>query len=582
MYQRLNSVFLVIILVGFIFGGGCKKDSLTYSDIIKNDFPVATIDGEVNIMASDLYNRIANSNLLPEGGLIDSSILIDTLKEMAIDSMVSMEAVDIDVRQDPGSYRTYLLRYRDYLIDYVYGNYILDSIHLDSAAVDSFYWAHPEMFSFEEQVHARHLVVSAEGYKYGEDSMMYKDYSMEELDSIAREKVFEIREKIDNGADFGDMAFEYSMHRESGNNDGELGYFFRNTFRKEFEKVAFSLDSGTVSQPFKTPDGWHLVEVLDHIDSGMIPITPHLYQDAYATYTGLLARQRGLVFMDSLINNCHMEYNDSALSLKANLVPDSTWAAIINGVDTITFFRFPDYLHQYKSTFDLDSILLQDKKNMLFQMAQRFLVIQAADKLGFTKRPEVIKEREGIYHKYAMNIVRRTDYNPDYIPPDSLIKNYYDLNIDKYVFEKPVYVQHIIVDDSLFGEFIRDLALSGMDFLDLAEEYYPGEPEIRRAAADLGYIGRGEMPDAFYNIAIATRVKSVSRPVKTEWGYHVIKVIDKKNSLSLDDARYEIVQELKVQHRKQTAIDWREEILARHQIEYKLEKMAKIKLFAKQ
>ena len=56
------------------------------------------------------------------------------------------------------------------------------------------------------------------------------------------------------------------MHRESGEKDGDLGFFTRNKYRKEFADVAFSLDSGEVSDPFKTADGWHIVEVINHVD----------------------------------------------------------------------------------------------------------------------------------------------------------------------------------------------------------------------------------------------------------------------------------------------------------------------------
>ncbi len=581
MYHRLYLAVLIIILAGIIFGGACKKEGLTYLDIAENNFPVATIDGKCQVMASDLYNRLADSKLLPEGGILDSSIYIDTLREIVLDSIVSLEAMDVDIKQEPGLYRTYLLRYRDYYIDYIYKNHIIDSIQVDSAEVDSFYWAHPDYFSLDEQVRARQLVISAEGLKYGKDSLEYKDFSMDELDSIAREKVFEIREKIDEGADFGDMAFQYSMHRESGDNDGELGYFYRNTYRDEFEHVAFTLPAGTISQPFKTPDGWHLVQVLDHIDSGMVPLTPDFYQEAYTAYKATLARQRSMAFMDSLIRACNIVYNDSALADEIHNYPESTWAAIVNGVDTITFYRMPDFLHEFKARMDLDSMTLQDKKNMLFEQAQRFLVMEAGDRMGYSERPEVVRERQNIYHKYAMNIVRETGYNPNYVPPDSMIEAYYNLNIDKYVFAKPVYVQHIIVDDSLFGEFLRDQALSGVDFLELAQEYYPGEPEIRKAAADLGYIGRGEMPDAFFNAAMATRKKGVSHPVKTEWGYHIIKVIDKKNNRSLNDAKYEIIEDLKILHKKQVYQQWKKNLMARHHIDYYLDKIPKIRLIAK-
>jgi len=582
MLCKMRLMGCLFILTGFLFIGGCKREGLTRNDIEKNNFAVAVIDSESSVMATTLYNHLARSKLLEEGGIIDSSIYRDTLMAIILDSIISLEAKDVDIKQDAGLYRTYLLRYQDFYINYIYKNFILDSIKVDSVAVDSFYRAHPEYFSLREQVRAKHLVISAEGLKFGKDSLIYKDYSMEELDSIAREETFKIRKKIEDGADFGKMAFEYSMHRESGKNDGELGYFYRNTFREEFEHVAFSLPSGTISQPFKTSDGWHIIEVIDHIDSGMPPLTPELYNEAYKAYISGFVMERGASFMDSVVGASEIIYNDSALKGDIYSCPESVWAATINGIDTITFYRISDYIYQYKLKWKLDTVTIDNIKGMLFERAQKFLLVQAGDDLGFGDRPEVKTERQGLYHKYARNIVRQSSRDYDYIPPDSLIADYYNRYIDRFVFKKPIYVKHIIVDDSLFGEFLREQALSGVDFLELAQEYYPGEEEIRTAAADLGYIGPGEMPESFYRVALATHINGVSHPVKTEWGYHIIKVIDKKDNRSLNDARTEIIGELIKLHQKETLIDWKKDLIARHQIDYFLDKIPKIRLAPKE
>jgi peptidyl-prolyl cis-trans isomerase C len=45
---------------------------------------------------------------------------------------------------------------------------------------------------------------------------------------------------------------------------------------------------------------------------------------------------------------------------------------------------------------------------------------------------------------------------------------------------------------------------------------------------DLGYFGRGQMVKEFEDAAFATPVNSVSEPVQTQFGWHLIKVIDKK------------------------------------------------------
>jgi parvulin-like peptidyl-prolyl isomerase len=582
MNEKMRDIllFLQALLLIFIWEG-CKKVAVDRDYIAAHNFPIVTIDSTTNIMASDLYLRLAMSDLLEKGGILDSSTYFDTLNNIVIDSLVSVEAGKVHLSDYAGLYQTYLMRFHNFYITYIYKNWVEDSIAVDSAAVDSFYHAHPETFSYREQVHARQLVVSAQGYRHGRDSAFYANYTMDQLDSIARETVYKIKEKIDSGAEFGQMANEYSMHRESGDKDGELGYFFRNTYNKEFEDVAFSLPPGTISEPFKSPDGWHIVQVIDHVDSGFVPLTPEIYQDVAYQYTrqlsGLLARH----IIDSLILLAHVVYNDSALSGNLYSVPAETWAAIINGRDTIDFYRLPDYLHQYKSQKGLDTLTLAGIKDGLFEAALKYLLMEAGDDIGFGSRPEVVAKREELYHKYAVDVVEAGGRDRDYKAPDSLIADYYQRNMDKFVVEKPIYVQHIITQDSLFGEFLRDQALSGVDFMELAKEHYPGDKEIRTAAADLGYIGPGEMPDNFYQTALGVPVNGVSHPVKTQWGYHIIKVLDRRYSRTLEQVKGEIAEILAEEHQQQFYLQWRKNLMAKYVVEYHLGKIPRIELVSK-
>lgn len=572
---------LVVVLSAAIFSG-CKAPALTRDDVVRNDFAVAVIDSTVPVMASDLYIRLANSNLLEEGGILDSSFYFDTLKAIILDSIISLEAGDVNLKEDLPLYSTYQLRYHDFYINYLYQHLILDSIKVDSAIIDSFYRTRPEQFSYREQVRARQLAISAEGYRFGNDSALYADYTMEQLDSIAREKIFELKAEIDSGADLGQLAKEHSMNMETARKAGELGYFFRNIYNKEFEEVAFSLPVGTISQPFKTPDGWHIVEVIDHVEAGLADLIPEVYQAAARQYSDEMARELAGKFMDSLLETTEIVFNDSALSLNIHTVPDTVWAATINDIDTITFFRLPDFLHNYKGGQEMDTITLPFIHEALSFNAQKYILMQAGDELGFGEDPEVAAKRDELYHRYSVDLIWKSSWDIGYKPPESLIIDYYERNIDDFVFKKPVYVQHIIVEDSVFGEFLRDQALSGVDFLELAKENYPGAEEIRVAAADLGYIGPEEMPDNFYRTAMITPVKDVSHPVRTEWGYHIIKVIDKRYNRTLEQVRASIVDNLKRRHEKVALINWKQEKMDGHLIEYNLDRIERIRLASKE
>jgi len=81
----------------------------------------------------------------------------------------------------------------------------------------------------------------------------------------------EIRDILDDiraGADFAELAKNNSEDPGSAQRGGDLGYFGRGQMVKAFEDTAFSLAPQTVSQPFRTQFGWHILKVEDRKGAG--------------------------------------------------------------------------------------------------------------------------------------------------------------------------------------------------------------------------------------------------------------------------------------------------------------------------
>ena len=71
-----------------------------------------------------------------------------------------------------------------------------------------------------------------------------------------------ILERINKGESFSRLAEQFSID-SSRRRGGDLGYFGRGVMVKEFEKAAFSLNKGQISQPIKTQFGYHIIKRLD-------------------------------------------------------------------------------------------------------------------------------------------------------------------------------------------------------------------------------------------------------------------------------------------------------------------------------
>ena len=74
---------------------------------------------------------------------------------------------------------------------------------------------------------------------------------------------------------------------------------------------------------------------------------------------------------------------------------------------------------------------------------------------------------------------------------------------------------------------IYEKAIAGEDFAELAKQY--GQDGTKDTGGDLGYFTRDRMVKEFSDAAFALNVGEISKPVKTQFGYHIIKLTDKKS-----------------------------------------------------
>lgn len=77
----------------------------------------------------------------------------------------------------------------------------------------------------------------------------------------------EVKKKLKNGADFGELAKEYSTDKASAKKGGDVGYFTAGKMVPEFEDTAYKQEIGKVSEPVKSQFGYHIIKVTDKRDA---------------------------------------------------------------------------------------------------------------------------------------------------------------------------------------------------------------------------------------------------------------------------------------------------------------------------
>ena len=122
-----------------------------------------------------------------------------------------------------------------------------------------------------------------------------------------KERLLAIRERIINGEKFSTLARMYSQDPGSARKGGELGMASKSIFWPVFSDAAMSLKPGVVSQIVETPDGFHLIEVLEK-KGDMFNARHILLKPEYTAED----REKGFKMLDSL----RTELNKEAISFE--------------------------------------------------------------------------------------------------------------------------------------------------------------------------------------------------------------------------------------------------------------------------
>jgi len=148
------------------------------------------------------------------------------------------------------------------------------------------------------------------------------------------------------------------------------------------------------------------------------------------------------------------------------------------------------------------------------------------------------------------------------------MKKYYEENKEQFNTPELVRASHILVDSQVEAEEILSELKNGGDFSQIAMEKSKDEL-TKDNGGDLNYFARGEYPE-FEDAAFQLNVGELSGVVKSEDGYHIIKVTDKKEatSPSFEEVKDQIYEQMLNDENNYT--DWMNKIYSQADIENKL------------
>jgi peptidyl-prolyl cis-trans isomerase C len=233
-----------------------ELDPLVNADIKKfKKYGIQRQDEDlVTAMRKQTLEKLITVELLYQEAL---KTKINDLDERVTERLNSMEEKNAGHTDLDGDKIRNSLRKQILIEEYLVKNKLKDA-EPPERDVKAYYEENKKGFKQNESVRTRHILVSVAA-----------DASPNEK-AAAREKITEARKLILEGKPFDEIAQEYS-DCSSASGGGELGYQEKGYMPKAFDDVAFSLETGKVSEIVETEFGFHILEVLDHKSAGIQP-----------------------------------------------------------------------------------------------------------------------------------------------------------------------------------------------------------------------------------------------------------------------------------------------------------------------
>jgi parvulin-like peptidyl-prolyl isomerase len=229
------------------------------------------------------------------------------------------------------------------------------------------------------------------------------------------------------------------------------------------------------------------------------------------------------------------------------------------GPRKITETEFKDELiKRYRAPEMAAQRSLDERKEVLKLMMEQKMRILDAYRLGLDRDSAVVKAAEDARQQAAIQELYRTEIMDKVIPAKEIREQY-----DKMGEE--IKASHILIKSAMDTseaalaptkakmDSIYQLAISGQSFDSLAKQFSEDVTSAQNGG-DLGYFGWGRMVDEFQEAAFALEVGEISKPVKSSYGYHLIKLMDRRpnaNRKSFEEEQDNILMNLRRKYQKE-------------------------------
>ena len=231
--------------------------------------------------------------------------------------------------------------------------------------------------------------------------------------------------------------------------------------------------------------------------------------------------------------------------------PENTVARV--GNESLTVQELKETIPaEYQKRISLDQL-----KVFIDRWVDTRLVYQEAVNRGYHNayQSEVERQLKIVEIEFLANklIEKYLDENIDISEQD--IITFYENNKESFLrADDEIRAYHILASSKEEADQAIKKVRQGLSFEELCRQRRQLKQSLISNDGDMGYVSRGDVPQAIARELFRLKIDAVSRPVKTDFGYHIFKVLDKQSKGSyrgIEEARNQITEILKVEKRKE-------------------------------
>lgn len=208
----------------------------------------------------------------------------------------------------------------------------------------------------------------------------------------------------------------------------------------------------------------------------------------------------------------------------------------------------------------------EGRKNLIDELVMQELMYSDAVENNLEKEAEFIEVFDSMKKSMLQQYNVRKMFS-SILASDEELRDYYEKNKENYNKPETIKASHILVDTVEKANDILEEMEKGLSFEDAASQY--SSCPSKEQGGDLGQFGKGQMVKEFEDAAFLMDIDEISAPIKTQFGYHIIKLAGRipAQSLEFEEAYQDVKNNFLMAKQQQVYLDKREELAKKYAIE---------------